>query len=289
VFLNNRYLDPVLGRFITVDPLVAKTGDAYGYAGNSPITMSDPTGLEPCSWCSSAETRHPGESSDQVKANLADAYNICFIGCNNDDPGNTAYDDISYYEHLLGIDTQRTLLGMLLDPRVVEELAKLGPSSPTHAVCAGATGQYGVAVSVPGCGGTTAGVGGWASFSVSGGAGGGLGARLDGAVMISNAPDPGLLGGQAVCGGGSLGLGGGVGVMACVSLNAGGTLPKDRPPTVAAFVTGSVGLYGEVGGHLQVGYTWILRGNLAGGETLPQQPHFCVDFSEAMTSQCGTG
>ena len=45
MFLNNRYLDPTLGRFISVDPLVSVTRDAYGYAGNNPIAFSDPTGL----------------------------------------------------------------------------------------------------------------------------------------------------------------------------------------------------------------------------------------------------
>jgi RHS repeat-associated protein len=44
-YLNNRYYDPTTARFISVDPLVDMTRDAYGYAGNNPITMSDPTGL----------------------------------------------------------------------------------------------------------------------------------------------------------------------------------------------------------------------------------------------------
>jgi hypothetical protein len=30
VFLHNRYHDPTLGRFISVDPLAATTGSAYG-------------------------------------------------------------------------------------------------------------------------------------------------------------------------------------------------------------------------------------------------------------------
>ncbi len=45
VYLNHRYYDPALARFISVDPLVAKTGEAYTYAGNNPITFSDPSGL----------------------------------------------------------------------------------------------------------------------------------------------------------------------------------------------------------------------------------------------------
>jgi RHS repeat-associated protein len=46
-YLNARYLDPVLGRFISVDPIIEKTQDAYGYGFNNPTTYSDPTGLWP--------------------------------------------------------------------------------------------------------------------------------------------------------------------------------------------------------------------------------------------------
>jgi RHS repeat-associated protein len=44
-YLNARYLDPILGRFISVDPLVSVTGSAYTYGLNNPLTYSDPTGL----------------------------------------------------------------------------------------------------------------------------------------------------------------------------------------------------------------------------------------------------
>jgi RHS repeat-associated protein len=54
-YLNNRYLDPTLGRFISVDPLLATTRDAYGYSNNNPITYSDPTGLEAGSWFNSGD------------------------------------------------------------------------------------------------------------------------------------------------------------------------------------------------------------------------------------------
>ena len=46
-FLNNRYQDPALGRFVSVDPLVNITRDAYGYANNNPVRYSDPWGLDP--------------------------------------------------------------------------------------------------------------------------------------------------------------------------------------------------------------------------------------------------
>ena len=41
-------MDPQLGHFITVDPLVSKTRQPYLYANGNPTTLSDPSGLEPC-------------------------------------------------------------------------------------------------------------------------------------------------------------------------------------------------------------------------------------------------
>jgi RHS repeat-associated protein len=46
-YLNNRYYDPSIGMFLSVDPLVATTGEAYMYGSGNPITLSDPSGLEP--------------------------------------------------------------------------------------------------------------------------------------------------------------------------------------------------------------------------------------------------
>jgi RHS repeat-associated protein len=45
VFVNNRYHDPTLGRFVSVDPLIDQTGWAYGYGNNNPVFFMDPTGL----------------------------------------------------------------------------------------------------------------------------------------------------------------------------------------------------------------------------------------------------
>jgi len=47
-YLGARYLDPTSGMFLTVDPLVATTGDPYLYTAGNPATLSDPNGLEPC-------------------------------------------------------------------------------------------------------------------------------------------------------------------------------------------------------------------------------------------------
>ena len=45
MFLNNRYMDPATGVFISVDPMVAMTGEPYLYGSGSPTTLSDPSGL----------------------------------------------------------------------------------------------------------------------------------------------------------------------------------------------------------------------------------------------------
>ena len=44
-YLNNRHHDPTLGQFLSVDPLVVKTGEPYVYGAGNPTTYSDPTGL----------------------------------------------------------------------------------------------------------------------------------------------------------------------------------------------------------------------------------------------------
>lgn len=51
VDLGARYYDPVLGRFLSPDPLnvqvTAQSANAYAYSNNNPVTYTDPTGLEP--------------------------------------------------------------------------------------------------------------------------------------------------------------------------------------------------------------------------------------------------
>ena len=44
-YLNNRYYDPGIGAFTSVDPLVGKTGTPYLYGAGNPATLSDPSGL----------------------------------------------------------------------------------------------------------------------------------------------------------------------------------------------------------------------------------------------------
>jgi RHS repeat-associated protein len=60
--LEHRDYDPTTGVFITVDPLVASTGDPYSYAAGNPTTLSDPNGLEP-SACEMNDSCHDGSNS----------------------------------------------------------------------------------------------------------------------------------------------------------------------------------------------------------------------------------
>ena len=46
-YYGARYYDPKWSIFISVDPLVEKTDDSYGYCFNNPIRYTDPTGMEP--------------------------------------------------------------------------------------------------------------------------------------------------------------------------------------------------------------------------------------------------
>jgi RHS repeat-associated protein len=41
----NRYYDPATGQFMSVDPLVAETGQPYEYTGDDPVNAVDPLGL----------------------------------------------------------------------------------------------------------------------------------------------------------------------------------------------------------------------------------------------------
>jgi RHS repeat-associated protein len=54
VYLNARYYDPVVARFVSPDPLMnpanPSTLDPYRYAGNNPVMFTDATGLFDCPW-----------------------------------------------------------------------------------------------------------------------------------------------------------------------------------------------------------------------------------------------
>jgi len=56
--LGAREYDADTGRFISVDPIIDFSSpqqmNAYSYANNTPLTLSDPSGLEPGSWCNTS-------------------------------------------------------------------------------------------------------------------------------------------------------------------------------------------------------------------------------------------
>ncbi len=45
IIRSSSFYDPTTGQFLTRDPAVSMTRDAYGYAGNSPLNATDPSGL----------------------------------------------------------------------------------------------------------------------------------------------------------------------------------------------------------------------------------------------------
>jgi len=75
-----RTYDASTGRFLSVDP-VLDPGDplqanGYAYADNNPVNLTDPTGLEPGSWCSTSDC--PGASR---------CTSMCSAGDRGHDPG----------------------------------------------------------------------------------------------------------------------------------------------------------------------------------------------------------
>src|SRR5262249_24091570 len=62
--LGARLYDPVIGRFLSRDPLIiprtSATTNPYAFANNDPVNSSDPSGLEPakCPECKGEETIH---------------------------------------------------------------------------------------------------------------------------------------------------------------------------------------------------------------------------------------
>ncbi|WP_406305078.1 polymorphic toxin-type HINT domain-containing protein [Streptomyces sp. NBC_00885] len=84
--LGAREYDPVIGKFISVDPIIDYTRpqqiNGYAYADNTPVTLSDPSGLESCygaAYCSGSngtygefkETKEGKAKGDEQRAEQA--------------------------------------------------------------------------------------------------------------------------------------------------------------------------------------------------------------------------
>jgi RHS repeat-associated protein len=53
IYMSNRYYDPTTSQFVTVDPMLNQTDQAYVYSGDNPVTGWDLSGMSwynPCSW-----------------------------------------------------------------------------------------------------------------------------------------------------------------------------------------------------------------------------------------------
>ncbi|NTW40894.1 MAG: hypothetical protein HGA44_13610, partial [Cellulomonadaceae bacterium] len=56
IYLRARYYDPQSAQFLSIDPLVQATADAYGYTAGNPLQFTDPLGLSwynPTTWTAS--------------------------------------------------------------------------------------------------------------------------------------------------------------------------------------------------------------------------------------------
>ncbi|HEY6550331.1 MAG TPA: RHS repeat-associated core domain-containing protein [Solirubrobacterales bacterium] len=51
IYLRARTYDPVTAQFLSVDPLIASTGERYNYAAGNPVNRTDPTGLDTWGGC----------------------------------------------------------------------------------------------------------------------------------------------------------------------------------------------------------------------------------------------
>jgi RHS repeat-associated protein len=50
IYLRARYYDPKTAQFLTKDPGFASTGQAYAYAADNPVNLTDPSGAGPFAW-----------------------------------------------------------------------------------------------------------------------------------------------------------------------------------------------------------------------------------------------
>jgi RHS repeat-associated protein len=66
LYLINRYYDPATGQFVSVDPMVNETEQAYAYAGDNPVNDVDPSGLSSYdpSWLNKAWNDTGGKELD---------------------------------------------------------------------------------------------------------------------------------------------------------------------------------------------------------------------------------
>jgi RHS repeat-associated protein len=101
VYLVNRYYDPTTAQFLSVDPLVAETGQPFAYAGDDPVNGSDPSGLITCGgfwgWvpgCGTTTDVQNGVSGATNSASSAVTNELQTIDCNAVGGGNSIFNGI---------------------------------------------------------------------------------------------------------------------------------------------------------------------------------------------------
>jgi RHS repeat-associated protein len=95
-YLRARYYDPSTGQFVSRDPLLPETHDPYGYGSDSPLNVTDPSGLckgfDPICWAGTAGNWAIGQVlngiSDPVYAPASDSDLACLqIAADNEHAG----------------------------------------------------------------------------------------------------------------------------------------------------------------------------------------------------------
>ena len=88
-YLVHRYLDNETGQFISVDPLVDQTREAYVYAGDGPVMAVDALGLKTDAWCLSAGVRASvfGFSGSLCLARVRETHEVGLMGSYSTFPG----------------------------------------------------------------------------------------------------------------------------------------------------------------------------------------------------------
>lgn len=123
--LGAREYDPSIGRFLSVDPVMTPTEPAslnpYVYSQDNPVTLSDPSGLEPGSWCNTPACTQHDQDMRTGKAKP------CAMTCYD----NTPYDQTAAGQKAQRDAAQRQLnaaqqRSVEIKKRLIEAAKKLG-------------------------------------------------------------------------------------------------------------------------------------------------------------------
>ncbi|WP_179296127.1 RHS repeat-associated core domain-containing protein [Mesorhizobium sp. WSM4312] len=158
LYLNARYMDPVLGRFISPDdwdPTLPGVGtNRYAYAQNDPVNKSDPNGHMFGDWFSKSEDRDATNSSNADHADAeakkareeGDPYNVApdwdeFSRQSRERVGKTtrelmAMDAMSVLESVGWVSSARAIAAApsLVAPKAVGSVWSLGPAPRGKAI-----------------------------------------------------------------------------------------------------------------------------------------------------------